>query len=100
MGYAILKVPKENMGMAKKILAEDEISRQSIVTRDMGAIGFEGDGMFVLLEGDDKVIKKAVELIMSDNLGEELTGEEKEKVYRAIKDQEESASIGMGAIFG
>lgn len=82
----------------KKIetLYKDELtSRQTIIKRDGKSLGIEEDSIFVMLEGSEEAIKRARELA-----GEFEMKDGREEIYRKIKEAEEEASLGMGAIFG
>ncbi len=93
--YAVFKFDKG----AKDIDAmykNDLISRQTIVKRDAKSLGFEGNDIYLLVEGTADAIEEARKIA-----GEyEIKGSDAEKIYKRIKESEEEASIGMGAIFG
>lgn len=96
---AIFFAKKDEYGAAKnRLYADDLVSRQSIVTRDNAAIGEKKEGYYILVEGDDKAVAKARELMKE--AATELKGKEAEKIESAIESQEESAASGFGAIFG
>ena len=100
MAYMVVKMDKTDVGKAKRILNDDLLSRQSATIRDGGAIGQDDSSSFVILEGAEEAIEKAVEMFRSEGVGSILDGEEKEKIYNLIKEEEESSMAGMGAIFG
>lgn len=100
MAYEIFKVDKEKTGKAKGILRDDELSRQSQVIRDCKSLGMDEEGSFFMLEGDEEVLQKALELFEKDEVGKRLEGAKKEEVRDKIKEQEENAEGGMGLLFG
>jgi hypothetical protein len=86
------------VGAKNKLYGDELVSKQSITVRDNAAIGKDKEGYYVLLDGDDKAIKKARELLRE--AGKELKGKDAEEVINAIEGQESSAAEGFGAIFG
>jgi len=97
MAYAVFAVEKEKIAEMQKILADDMVSRQSIVTRDAKALGFEKDVQYAMVEGGDEGVARAVELFGQAGIQKEADAE---AVYKKIKAEEESAADGMGMIFG
>ncbi|RLF48599.1 MAG: hypothetical protein DRN20_04235 [Thermoplasmata archaeon] len=95
--YAVFAVPREKMSDARRVLADDIISRQSIITREARALGLEGEIEYVLIEGSDEAIKRAIDMFSEINVKK---AENEEDVYKKIKAEEESAADGMGLIFG
>lgn len=95
MAYAIFSVKKENIGKIDEILKDDVVSRQSIVVRDADALGIEKDAQLILIEGDEKAIKRAEELF------EGIGVKEKDKnIYGKFKEEEKEVAEGVGFIFG
>jgi hypothetical protein len=99
MEYAIFSIDKNKKKIVDNILMDDLISRQSIVIRDASAIDIKKNIQYVLIEGDEKAIKRAVELFDKENCKREPV-KEAEGIYRKIKEQENSAAEGIGFIFG
>ncbi len=96
---AVFFIKKENYGKVKDLVSKDDlISRQSLVFRDNQSLNLKEEGYYLEIEGNDEAIKKAREILK--DLAKELEGEEKEKILETIKNQEESAMSGFGAIFG
>ncbi len=93
--YAVFKFKGEDAKI-RKMYQDDVISRQSIVKRDAKSLGLEGNEIYLLIEGTEEAIEKARK-IAGDM---EIKGQDGEKIYRKIKESEEEASLGMGAIFG
>jgi uncharacterized protein (DUF2164 family) len=82
--------------LEEKLKKDDLVSGASIKVRD--AIIVNKDGVYFYLEGTEDKIKKAREL--AKDLAEEVLGEEKEKVVKILKEEEERAIEGFGAILG
>lgn len=96
---AVFFVKKESHGEAKNKVYNDElISRQSITIRDSSALGLKKEGYYLEIDGEDKAVAKAREILKG--AAEELEGKEAEEVLSAIEKQESSAAEGFGAIFG
>ncbi len=93
--YAVFRFKGENLKI-RKIYEDDVIARQTIVKRDSRSLGMGGNEVYILVEGSEEALRRAREIA-----GEfEIRDEEAEKVYKKIKEEEEEASLGMGAIFG
>jgi ribosomal protein L4 len=82
--------------LEEKLKKDDLVSGASIKVRDASIVN--KDGVYFYLEGTEDKIKKAKEL--AKNLAEEVLGEEKEKVVKILKEEEERAIEGFGAILG
>ena len=98
MAYEIFELKKEGMTKVDEIKSDDLIGRQSIWLRDEKSLGLDGDNMFLKIEGDEKAVKKAEEL-----LGETATmisGGKKEEINKRFIADDEKSSEGMGFIFG
>ncbi len=98
MAYAIFEIEKENEKIIDEIKKDDLVSRQSIWTRDAKSLGLEGENIYLKIEGDEKAIEKAKEII--GDKGKLLEGEEAVKINEKFVADEEKASEGMGFIFG
>lgn len=77
---------------------DDLLSRQGIEVRDASALGLEGQGSIVLVEGTESGVARA-ELLLKE-LGTKLAGAEAEKAYARFRSQGEDAAAGMGLVFG
>ncbi len=95
MAYAIFSVKKEDIDKVDEILKDDVVSRQSIVVRNADALNIKKDVQFILIEGDQKAIKKAEELFKG--IGKK---EKSKKIYEKFKEEENDVAEGVGFIFG
>ncbi|HEC76620.1 MAG TPA: hypothetical protein ENI33_05135 [Thermoplasmatales archaeon] len=98
MVYAIFKISKENEGIIDEIKKDDLVSRQSIWNRSSASLGIEGDFIFLKIEGEEKAIEKAKEILRDK--ADLLEGKEKEDINEKFVADDEKASEGMGFIFG
>ena len=98
MAYEIFEIKRDDESIIEEVKNDDLIMRQSIWTRDAKSLGMDGDNVFLKIEGDEKAIEKAKEII--GDKGKLLGGEEAEKINEKFVADEEKASEGMGFIFG
>jgi hypothetical protein len=98
MAYTVISVPIENKSKVKVLLKDDFVSRQSITTRDASALNIKRNVHYIVIEGDMKAIERARELFRE--LGTVEPETEAEKIYTKIKEEEQSAALGVGFIFG
>jgi hypothetical protein len=93
--YVVLKFKGEDSKI-REIYGDDLIGRQTLIKRDAKSLGMEGKDVYLLVEGSLEAVEKAKEMA-TDFV---LQGKEAEEIYKKIKESEEEASLGMGAIFG
>ena len=98
MAYVIFEIKSDEIGKINKIIKDDLVSRQSILTRDSSSLGIDGDSSYLKIEGSDEGLKKAEEL--AKELEVKKLDEKKAKdINEKIEEQEDSAASGMGMIF-
>jgi len=98
LAYVIFEVKSEDIGNINKLIKDDLISRQSILTRDSSSLNLKGDFSYVKVEGSDEGLKRATEL--AKELGmKKLDGKKAKEINEKIEEQEDSAASGMGMIF-
>ncbi len=93
--YVVFKFKGEDAKM-REIYQDDLVGRQTIIKRDAKSLGLDGKEVYMVVEGSSDAIERAKEIAK----GIIIEGEEAEKIYNRIKESEEEASLGMGAIFG
>jgi hypothetical protein len=98
MAYLIFSIPNENKNKIKEVLRDDLISRQSITTRDAGALKLDKEAQIILIEGDESALDHAKELFK--DLGSVEEGQSAEDIYSKFKEDEEGAAASVGFIFG
>lgn len=97
--YRVFSVPGKSVAEIQGMIKPDHpVSRQSIAIRDGQSLGFKGKGTLVIIEGHEAALRLAEELFKG--VGTAVPAAEAEKVVRALKAQEDSATSGMGMIFG
>lgn len=94
----MFRFPAAKSDSANLLLSDDVVGRQSVTTRDGKSLGLPGDDRYVLVEGSEAGIARAVELLKG--IVKPLEGPEAEDVYRRLRAQDEQAVSGMGLIFG
>lgn len=94
----VFHVSPENDGKVNETLKEDPFSRQSITSKNCESLGFDKKGKFILMEGDEEVLKKAEEEL-GDSI-EKVGEEERKRVIEKIKESEDQALEGFGNIIG
>ncbi len=97
MAWTLFVVPTSKKNELDEVLKDDQISRQSQKIRDAASIGGKSGELYVLIEGLPEVMRRADELLAS--IGTKLPGPESETLYKKFKEEEESASAGMGLFF-
>jgi len=96
--YVIFEVKSENIGKIDKMIRDDLVSRQSILTRDSSSLDIKEDVFYVKIEGSEEGLKKAKELAKELEF-KKLDKKKAEKINKKIEEQEDSAASGMGMIF-
>jgi len=97
MVYKVFALKKEKLTDANKVLADDTVSRQSILMRDAKALSMEGDEQFIIIEGSDDAVARAQELFKELSIEPTPKAED---VYKKVKAEEDDAANAMGMIFG
>lgn len=98
MTYLIFEVKSDEIGKINKLIKDDIISRQSILTRDSSSLNLKGSFSYVKIEGSKKGLKRAKELAKELEL-KKLDDKKAKKINVKIEEQEDSAASGMGMIF-
>jgi hypothetical protein len=97
MAWTLYSVPSSKRSELDAVLKDDVLSRQSQKIRDAKAVGGPADATYVLLEGSADAMKRADELL--GPVGSKLPSADAERLYERFKEEEESASAGMGLFF-
>ena len=98
MAYLIFEVKSDEIGKINKLIKDDLISRQSILTRDSSSLSLKGDFSYLKIEGSDEGLKRAEELAKELEL-KKLDEKKAKEINTKMEEQEESAASGMGMIF-
>jgi hypothetical protein len=97
MAWTLYSVPTTHREGLDAALRDDLVGRQSQKVRDASAVGGPSGTLYVLVEGAAGPVTRAEELLAP--LGTKLPPAEAEALYRRFKEEEESASAGMGLFF-
>ncbi len=98
MTYLIFEVKSDEIGKINKLIKDDLISRQSILTRDSSSLNLKGNFSYVKIEGSNDGLKRAKELAKDLEL-KKLDGKKAKEIDTKMQEQEDSAASGMGMIF-
>jgi hypothetical protein len=96
--YVIFEVKSDEIGKINKIIKDDLVSRQSILTRDSTSLNINGDFSYLKIEGSEEGIKRAEEIAKEQEV-KKLDKKKSEEINEKITEQEDSAASGMGMIF-
>lgn len=97
MAWTLFSIPGTKRTELDAVLKDDRVSRQSQTVRDAATMGGAAGALYVLVEGAADAVHRAEELLTP--LGTRLPTTDAEALYRRFKDEEESASTGMGLFF-
>lgn len=98
MTYLIFEVKSDEIGKINKLIKDDLISRQSILTRDSSSLNLKGNFSYVKIEGSANGLKRAKDLAKELEL-KKLDEKKAKDINSKMQEQEESAASGMGMIF-
>ena len=96
--YRVFRFPPAQADKANLLLTDDVVGRQSVTVRDAKSLSLPGDDRYVLVEGSESALARALELLKG--ISAPLSGLEAEDVHRRFRAQDEQAASGMGLIFG
>ncbi len=96
--YAVLKVNKKDQSGIDSLYKDDIVSRQSIIKREGISLNLDSDYIYVVIEGSEEGVKRALEI--AESFSTKLDNKEMEQIYRKIKEQDENSLEGFGSIFG
>ncbi len=100
MEHVIFGINKDKEDGINLLKNDDLVSRQSITTRDAKSLGMKGDDIYLKIDGSEEAIKLAEKIVKENELGKKLNEKDAKPIIDKIKEEEESASEGMGFIFG
>lgn len=93
----VLKFESKDLQKVKDILLKDDaVSRASMTFKDGKFVNL--DGYFCYLSGTDEQAKRAIEI--TKEIAKEAEQKERDAVIAKIKEEENKAQEGFGAIFG
>ncbi|MDG6224657.1 MAG: hypothetical protein QCI82_04000 [Candidatus Thermoplasmatota archaeon] len=98
MDYLIISLAKDKGAALGKLVQDDLVSRQTLNIREAKGLGIEKDETYILIEGSDEALRKAVELISEE--GTVLSSPEKERIRDLLRKADEEVAEGLGLMFG
>jgi len=96
--YRVFRLPAAQAPRADILRKDDLVSRQSVTERDAKSLGLSGDDRYVVVEGTDAALARAIDLLK--DVARPMDGADAERVFRRFRAQDEEAASGMGLIFG
>ena len=96
--YRVFRIPSAQAEKANLLIGDDLVGRQSVTVRDAKALGLKGDDRYVLVEGSEPALARAVELLKGS--ADPLEAAKADDVYKRFRAQDDQAAAGMGLIFG
>ncbi len=95
--YEVLEVTAEKKDIIDDILSDDLISKQNTSVRDGGTLGFKENVSYVMIEGNEEAVEKAVKMFEDEDVE---PAENSEEIRKKIKEEDEAAAQGIGTVFG
>lgn len=96
MAFAVFEVPAQHVAKANEVLADDQVSRLTIVVKDGKAYGFAEGSQVVFVEGEEEKVKRAEQLFSPIA----SKAKEPERFKARLKAEDDEAASGVGFIFG
>jgi hypothetical protein len=96
MAYQVYRVKSADRARLDAALGDDLLSRQSLRVLDARHFGQAGDAIYFFVEGSDAGVLRADALVLE--FAERAP--DAESLYRMLKDEDDAAASGLGAIFG
>lgn len=97
MASTIFLVPSARRTDLDVALSDDVVARQSRKIREAAAMGGPAAELYVLIEGPPEAIARAEGLLAP--IGKKLAPPDVEALLQRFRDEDESASAGMGLFF-
>jgi hypothetical protein len=97
MATTLYLVPSTKRGELDQALSDDVVARQSRKIREAPSMGGPAGELYVLIEGSEAAVARADELL--GPLGRRLPKAEAAPIEQRFREEDESASAGMGLFF-
>ncbi|MHB1435391.1 MAG: hypothetical protein ACYCPN_05695 [Thermoplasmata archaeon] len=97
MAWTLFEVPQARRTELDELLKDDLISRQSHKLRDAATLGRSSGSLLVLIEGAPEAVARAEGRLAT--VGTALPKAEADRIYRALREEDDTASAGMGLFF-
>lgn len=96
--YRVFRIPAAQAEKANLLIGDDLVGRQSVTVRDAKSLGLKGDDRYVVVEGSEPALARAVKLMKGT--ADSLEAAKADDIYRRFRAQDDQAASGMGLIFG
>lgn len=97
MASTLFLVPSTRRDALDRVLNDDVVGRQSRKIREAGTLGGPAGELYVWISGSESGVERAVELLAE--VGKRLPPAEAAPIEKAFRDEDDSASAGMGLFF-
>ena len=97
MPSTIFLIPTTKRTELDQALNDDQVARQSRKIRDAAPLGGPSGELYVMIEGSAEAVARAKSLL--GPLGKKLPAPEAAELERRFREEDESASAGMGLFF-
>lgn len=98
MDFVIIAIPRDKGAVLGKLVQDDLVSRQTLNIREAKGLGIEKDETYVLIEGSEAALKRAVEVVGQD--ASVVASPAKEEIRDLLKKAEDEVAEGLGMMFG
>jgi len=96
MAFAAFEVPGPDVPKGNQVLADDAVSRLTIVIKDGADFGLSKGSMLIFLEGDADKVHRAEDLFKDFA----KRAKDEASIRARIKQEEDEAAGGVGFVFG
>lgn len=96
MAFAVFEVPGKEIPKATQALADDQVSRLTIIVKDGQPYGMAAGTQLVFVEGNAEQVKRA-ELLFTDFAKK---AKDEARIKEQLMKEEEEAAGGVGFVFG
>ncbi|MCI4322920.1 MAG: hypothetical protein L3K03_02685 [Thermoplasmata archaeon] len=97
MAWALFDVESSKRADLDTVLRDDILARQSQKLRDAATLGGKPGQLYVLIEGSEEAVRRAETMLAP--VGRHLPPAEADPILAKLRDEEDSASAGMGLFF-
>jgi hypothetical protein len=97
MAWILFDVESSKRSDLDTVLRDDILARQSQKLRDASTLGGKPGQLYVLIEGSDSAVQRAESMLAP--VGRRISTAEADPIVAKLREEEESASAGMGLFF-
>jgi hypothetical protein len=96
MPFAVFEVPGKDIPKSQQALADDQVSRLTIIVKDGKPYGLADGAQLVFVEGNESQVKRAEELFQAFA----TKPKDQDHIRGQLMKEEDEAAGGVGFIFG